>query len=281
MGRIRQIVVASWKHWREISFIYFIQLLIGLSVGLTFCAAMCSSLDGSMVLDQLAKGFDRTVIMDVLNFEGDVLDSTQNIAFILLGIYLLLSVWLQAGWLANIRSRSFSIKSLLTNGTKFFFPFLGIALISLLLITLYAAIVGIGFTKIVGDPLVTFSSEKPFVLWIVALTAIFFLWSIMVWSWSVSCRFHFIDGNSFFTSLKYGFKIVFEKLLKFQSVGLLLIGIHVILILVYYCIMGDRGAPSWLVVLFGILVQQIFAFVRIVIRGFGYTLLEDINSNKP
>ena len=279
MGKIKQIAIASWKHWREISFIYCIQLLIGLCVGLTFCAAMCSSLDNSMVLDQLAKGFDRTVIMDVLNFDGNVLDSTRKIALTLLGIYLLFSVWLQAGWLANIRTKTFSIKSLAANGRKFFFPFLGIALISILLLILYAAVVGIGFIKIVGDPLATFSSEKPFVLWIVTLIGTFIFWSILVWSWSVSTRFHFIDGNSFFASLKYGFKIVFEKFLILEAVGLLLIGIHVILMLVYYCIMGDRGAPSWVVVLMGILVQQIFAFARIAIRGFGYGLLEDLNSN--
>jgi len=280
MGKIKQIAIASWKHWREISFIYFIQLLIGFCVGLTFCAAMCSSLDGSMVLDQLARGFDRTVIMDVLNFDQGVLDSTQKVAFTLLGIYLLVSVWLQAGWMVNIRNKSFSIRSLLTNGKKFFLPFLGIALISLLFIIIYGGIVGTVFTKIVGDPLATFSSEKPYVLWIVALIGTFILWSIIVWSWSVSTRIHYIDGNSFFASLKYGFKIVLEEVLKFVAIGLLLVAIHVILMLMYYCIMGDRGAPSWTIVLIGILIQQIFAFARVALRGFGYSLLEDLNSKK-
>lgn len=278
MKKVKHIASATWKHWREISFVYFIQLIFGLAVGLTFCSAMCLSLDGSMVLDQLAKGFDRTVIMDVLNAEKGVLLSTQSMAFSLLGLYLLVAVFLQAGWLANIKNKSYSIKSLLINGQKLFLPFLGIALISMIMIFGFAAGVGIGFAKIVGDPLATFSSEKPFVLWIVFLIGLFILWSIVIWSWSVSSRFHFIDGNSFFTSLKLGLYTVFKKIFKFGAIGLLLVGIHVILIIFYTCIMEDRGASSWVIVLFGILGQQIFAFIRVALRGYGYALIEDLNS---
>jgi len=277
MRKIKQIGISSLKHWREISCVYFIQLLIGLAVGLSFCGALCSSLDRSMVLDQLAKGFDRTVIMDVINSNHGVLDGVQSLAFSLLGIYLLLSVLLQAGWLANIKNNIYSLKSLFKNGLKFFFPFLGIALISILLIALFGGVFGIAFTKVVGDPLVTFSSEKPYVIWIIILAIVFILWLIIIWSWSVSSRLHFIDGNSFFTSLKLGFKTVRNKWIKFLSIGMLLIGIHVLLMFVYYWVMGDRGAPSWIIVLFGILVQQIFAFVRVALRGFGYSLLEDLH----
>lgn len=279
MQKIKQIAIATWRHWREISFVYFIQLLLGLVVGLTFCGAICSSLDTSMVLDQLAKGFDRTVIMDVINSNNNVLDSTKSVALIMAGIYLLVSVLLQAGWLANIKEKNYSVKSLLTKGLKLYFPFLGIAVLSIILIVIYAVVVGISFTKIVGDPLVTFSSEKPYVIWIIFMIALFILWLIFVWSWSVSSRFQYIAGNSFFTALKSGFKIVWKQFLKFQSIGLLLIGIHVFLMLVYYFIMGDRGAPNWCIVLFGILVQQIFAFIRVALRGFGYSLVEDLNSN--
>ncbi len=279
MQKIKHIALASLRHWREIVFIYFIQLLMGLGVGFTFCAAMCSSLEGSMVLDQLVKGFDRTVIMDVMNSNQGVLDSTKTIALTLLGIYLLVSILLQAGWLANIKHEKYSIKSLLINGLKFFLPFSGVAFISILLIILYGAGVGICFTRIVGDPLVTFSSEKPFVIWIVILIGFFLLWSIIIWCWSVSSRLYYISGNPFFTSLKLGYKSVLSKFLKYEVIGLLLVGIHVFLMFLSYCIMGDRGASSWWIVLLGISMQQIFAFIRIVIRGFGYALVKDLDSN--
>lgn len=277
MHKIKQIALASWRHWREISFVYFVQLLLGLIVGLTFCSALSSSLDYSMVLDQLAKGFDRTVFMDLINSKSIFLDSTKRVALSLIGAYLLISTLLQAGWLANIKDGNYSIKSLLRSGIKLFFPFLGIALLSIILIVIYAAVVGISFTKVVGDPLATFSSEKPLVFWIIALIGTFILWSIAIWSWSVSSRFQYIAGNPFFTSLKLGFKTVRKKFFKFQSLGLLVIGTHVFLMFLYYFIMGDRGAPNWCIVLFGILIQQVFAFVRVALRGFGYCLVENLN----
>ena len=278
MYKIKNIIKATWKHWREISFVYLIQLIVGSIVGFTFCAALCSSFDTSMVLDHLAKGFDRTVIMDVMNSNDNILDNTMRMGWLLLGIYLIISVLLQAGWLANIKVNNFTVKSMLANGLKFFFPFLGIALISILLIIIYVAVVGFGFTKIVGDPLVTFSSEKPYVIWIIVLVGTFILWSITIWSWSVSTRFHYINGSPLFTSLKLGFNSVWNSLFKFIGIGLLLVAIHIILMCFYYLIMGDRGAPSWAIVIIGIFVQQIFAFTRVAIRGLGYGMVEDLNS---
>lgn len=280
MHKVTKILLETWKHWREISFVYLIQLLVGTIVGLSFFDSMFSSFEDSMVLDQLAKGFDRTVIMDIINSDSAVLNTTKGIALSLFGIYLFISVLLQAGWLANTRKMNYSVKTLLSSGLNLFFPFLGIAILALLLIFVYAVVVGIGFTKIVGDPLVTFSSEVPYVIWIIVLAGFFILWSIIIWAWSLSSRYHFIDGNSFFTSLKLGIITIWKKLFKFLTIGLLLVGIHVILMYFYYLIMEDRGASSWLIVLFGILVHQIFAFTRVVIRGFGYSLIENLMSKK-
>lgn len=278
MGRIKQLGILSLSHWREIIGVYFIQLVFGLFVGLSFCGVMCSSLDQSMVLDQLAKGFDRTVIMDVMNSRDGVLDGVKSLALSLLGVYLLIGVLLQGGWLVNIKNKIYSLKSLFRNGLKFFFPFLGLALISIILIALFAVVVGISFTKLVGDPLVTFSSEKPYVIWILILSFVFILWLIIIWSWSIVTRLHFIGGNAFFSSIKLGVQTVKNKWYQFLGIGLLLVGIHVVLMFIYYCIMGDRGAPSWGIVVFGILVQQTFAVIRVTLRGFGYVLVEDLHS---
>jgi hypothetical protein len=268
-------MMATLKHWREISFIYMIQMVVALMVGLSFYYSTRNALDGSMVLDQLANGFDRTVIMDVLNTNNSVLHSTRTIAFVFLGIYLLISILLHAGWLANIKKKKYSLKSLLSDGMHFFFPFLGIALLSILLLLAVGGVLGYGFAKIVGDPLMTFSSEKPLVFWIFGLAAFFVLCSILIWSWSVASRLYFISGETFFSALKQGFRSVVNKLLKCTAIGLLLIGIHMVMMVLYYYIMGDRGAPSWWIVIFGILVQQILAFTRVAIRGLGYGLVEE------
>lgn len=276
MHKFRQVGINTFKHWREISLIYFVQLLVGLAVSITFYSEFSQHIDKSMILDQLAKGFDRTVFMDLLNSNDSIMEKTKTTVLSLLGIYLFIGVFLQGGWLANIRKKTFTIHALLSNGMKLFAPFLAIAAIALLLVVTVGGLIGFLFTIIVGDPLVTFSSEKPYVIWIVLLIVLFLLWSIFIWAWGVISRCHLIDGNSFLTSLKLGFHTLRKRWLKFQAIGMLIAGIHVLLMLVYYWIMGDRGAPSWFVVLIGIFVQQVFNYLRVVLRGFAYLLVEDL-----
>ena len=232
--------------------------------------------DKSMVLDQLAKGFDRTVFMDLVYSQDEILTSVKQAAIIIIGLYLFIGIFLQGGWLANIRKKEYSISSLLSHGLKFTGPFIGMALISVILVGAVGIGGGIIFTSIVGDPLVTFSSEKPYVLWIVFLSILLVFWSITVWAWSVVSRCHYISGSSFFASLKKGLKSLMSNWFKFQAIGLLIVGIHVFLMFSYYWIMGDRGAPSWCVVIFGIIVQQIYHYLRIILRGFGFALVDDL-----
>ena len=241
-----------------------------------FYNVMYSSLHGSMVLDRLAMGFDRTVIMDVLNTESNILDSTVLVAIILAAVYLIISIFIQGGWLGNIRKRNFGVKSQLSNGRKYFLPFTGIAAISLLLVFLYALIVGTGFTFIVGDPLATFSSEKPYVLWLVALAFIWTLWCFVVWAWSVSSRYHYIDGQNFISALKKGMHSIKTQMMEYLFLGGLLLISHVFLMVVYYMLMGDRGAPSWWIVIIGIIIQQSFAIIHITLRGFGYGYVDSL-----
>jgi hypothetical protein len=229
-----------------------------------------------MVLDDLARGFDRTVLMDLLNTNDYIMTKTKSVVIFLLVIYLLISVLLQGGWLYNIRKSRHSIKTMLSQGLKHFGPFLSISVFSIFLIVAVGGIIALSFTKIVGDPLVTFSSEKPYVIWIVALFIIFILWSITIWSWSVITRCHFIDGNSFLASLKLGIQTFKNHWLKFLAIGILIVGIHVVFMISYYWIMGDRGAPSWLIVIIGILIPQVFNYLRVMLRGFGYSLVENL-----
>jgi hypothetical protein len=276
MNKFRQLGIDTCKHWREISLIYFVQLIIGLLVSVTFYSEFSHHIDKSMILDQLAKGFDRTVFMDLINSNDQILGKTKITALCLLGIYLFIGVFLQGGWLTNIRKKSYSVQTLLSSGLKLFGPFIGIAAISILLVAIFGGLLGFFFIKIVGDPLVTFSSEKPYVIWIVLLIGMFILWSISIWAWSVISRCHYIDGNSFFTSLRLGFQTLRKKWLKFQTIGMLIVGIHVLFMFLYYWILGDKGAPSWGVVLVGIFVQQVFNYLRVLLRGFGYSLVEDL-----
>ena len=100
----------------------------------------------------------------------------------------------------------------------------------------------------------------------------------MIWSWSLFSRLHYIDGHSFLGSFRRGYTTFSKKFYKIIGIGWFLIGIHVVLMFLYYSIMEDRGTPSWGVVLFGILVQQLLAMIRVALRGFGYALVKDLHT---
>tara|TARA_R110000737_G_C14543227_1_gene479422 strand:+ start:531 stop:1238 length:708 start_codon:yes stop_codon:yes gene_type:complete len=229
-----------------------------------------------MALEHLANGFDRTVIMDMINSNDDVFSSIISWVTILIPIYLIISILLQGGLLFNINRGEVGFKSQIKNGTKYLLPFFGIALFSIVLIILFLVVVGLPFRAIVGDPLTTFSSEKPFVLSLIALAIGFSIWLVVVWSFSISTRYNYINGASFWKSINSGFTSVRNHLFELLSIGYLLLGAHLLLAFIYYLIMGDRGAPSWLIVIFGILVQQLFSFARVFIRGFGYIAVDQV-----
>jgi hypothetical protein len=229
-----------------------------------------------MALEHLALGFDRTVIMDMINSNDEVLSSILSWVTVLVPFYLIISILLQGGLLFNIKRGEVGFKSQIKNGAKYLFPFFGIALFSIILILIFVVVVGLPFKAIIGDPLTTFSSEKPFVFSLIALVIVFSFWVILVWGFSISTRYNYINSNSFWKSIKSGFTFVINHFLKLLSIGYMLLGIHILLAFLYYLIMGDRGAPSWLIVIFAFLIQQAFSFARVFIRGFGYIAIDQV-----
>ena len=280
MKAVHEIFSQLKNHWKTVIFVYGIQLLYGLGVGIVSYGALEGALGDSMALDQLAKGFDRTVFTDAMNIDENLFGATTQTGIVLLIAYLIASIFIQGGWIANIKEGKYSVRQLLISGRRFFLPFAGIAMISLLLIILFGGLVGYGFSSIVGDPLVTFTSEKPYVFWIMALVVVFVLWAIIVWSWSVASRLHYIDHPSFWKSIRLGFKSLRTKWWNFLVLGLILVVIHVVLMIVYYTLMQDRGAASWAVVVLGILIQQFFAFLRVTIRGGAYIAAHHITKGQ-
>ena len=274
--RLKHIWNRTLTHRSEVISIYICQLTIGLLTGCIFYCTVNDNLGQSMALEHLASGFDRTVIMDMINSNDEVLSIVLSWATFLIPFYLLISTLLQGGLLFNIKKGEVGFKSQIKNGAKYFLPFLGITLFSFCLIILFAIVIGLPFKAIVGDPLTTFSSEKPFVLLLIALIAGFSVWLIMVWGFSISTRYNYINGSSFWKSVKSGFTFVKNQLFKLISIGYLLLGVHILLAFLYFLIMGDRGAPSWIIVILGILVQQLFSLARIFIRSIGYVAVEQV-----
>lgn len=276
LQRLKHIWNRTLTHKSEVICIYICQLIFGFLIGCIFYCTVDDNLGQSMALEHLALGFDRTVIMDMVNSNDEVFSGIISWVTILIPCYLIISILLQGGLLFNIKRGEVGFKSQIKNGAKYLLPFFGVALFSIVLIILFVVVVGLPYKAIVGDPLTTFSSEKPFVFSLMALAVGFSLWVVLVWGFSISTRYSHINGISFWKSIKTGFTFVKNHLIELLSIGYLLLGIHILLAFLYYMIMGDRGAPSWLIVIFGIVIQQVFSITRVFIRGFGYIAVDQV-----
>jgi len=266
-------------HFSEMRLIYFVQLAFSLLIGIITYNVIDKYLGHSLAMNVLNSGFDRTVLMDVLNTNEGVLSPIIISIGLLTVVYVLVSVVLHGGFLYNIKKQTKGISSQLKAGRRYFLSFLGVSAIAIILFIIMATLIIIPYTMIIGDPLMTFYSEKPFVWSLIILIILFAHFLILIWAWTVSTKYSQIKEISFGQSIKKGFHFLKSHFFKILVLGYLLIGLHIGLAYLYFFIMGDRGASSWWIVVFGILVQQVFSFSRIVLRSFGYIELNELDKN--
>ena len=276
LQRIKHIWNRTLTHRSEVTCIYIYQLILGVVLGCISYCTLDSHIGQSIALDRLASGFDRTVFMDIINNNDNVLSPIVLWAVILIPVYLLVSAVLQGGLLYNIRKGETGIISQIKSGIRYLLPFMGYTFFSVLIILAFVTGIGFIFKSAVGDPLTTFSSEKPFVHSLFIVITLLSVLVTLIWGWNISARYKYIDGSPFWASMKSGFSFVKNHFLKILLVGYLLIGIHLLLAFIYYLIMGDRGAPSWLIIILGIIVQQVFSFARVYLRSSSYITIDQI-----
>ena len=260
-------------HKKEITVVYLIQLLFGIVAAVTTWITINSVMGRSAALERLADGFDRTVLMDAIYQNADTLGPLKTTFGILIPIYLLISIILHGGLLSNISRGHRTISEMCNAGLRFVIPFAGIALLTLVSAFGVIGLIALAFGKSVGDPLQTFYSEKPFVWWLIALISIALFWFGLVWSWSVGARYSYIEQGRFSTALKYGLSFVKNNFMTLVAVTSLLLGISLLLGFLYNMVMGDRGASTWMIVILGIMLQQIIAYCRVYLRGIAYVTL--------
>ena len=190
-------------------------------------------------------------------------------------LFLILSIFLHAGLLSNIRNGYYSIFKYFQNANIYFFKFLKVVLISLILKIVVLAIIWVPFFMLIGDPLETFHSEKTFIFTVIGLVILSALFLIVIWLWSVLSRYHIVDKNRLLVSMKAGWRLLISNFARYYIVGCGLILLHVIITWLYTLVVDDWGAETWFTVLALVIMQQLFSLIRIWIRAFGYSAVND------
>lgn len=255
--------------------IYFVQLLLGVFVAVFSYQQLNGAIGNSLELDRLANGFDRSIFSDMVNKFPQIIGLVQGRFGLGILLFLMISVFLHAGLLGNIRKHEYQIKHFLRNAKKHFFRFTGIALISILQTIVILAIIWVPFTMWLGNPLEAFRTEKILILTLVGLIVLSILLIIIIWLWSVLTRYQLADGADFVPAMKAGWRELRANFKQYFLTGIGLILLHVIITWFYTLLVDDWGAETWFCVIGLISIQQIFSIVRVWLRAFAYTTIND------
>ena len=263
------------KQWKSILLIYGVQLVLGSVVAVIAYRQFNGAIGSSLELDRLANGFDRSIFSDMINKFPVIIEHIQSRFASMVVLFLMLSIFLHAGLLSNIRNGYYSIFKYFQNANIYFFKFLKVVLISLILKIVVLAIIWVPFFMLIGDPLETFHSEKTFIFTVIGLVILSALFLIVIWLWSVLSRYHIVDKNRLLVSMKAGWRLLISNFARYYIVGCGLILLHVIITWLYTLVVYDWGAETWFSVLALVIMQQLFSLIRIWIRAFGYSAVND------
>ena len=274
-NKIIDISSKATKQWKSILLIYGVQLVLGSIVAVIAYRQFNGAIGSSLELDRLANGFDRSIFSDMINKFPVIIEHIQSRFALMVVLFLMLSIFLHAGLLSNIRYGYYSIFKYFQNANIYFFKFLKVVLISLILKIVVLAIIWVPFFMLIGGPLETFHSEKTLIFTVIGLVILSALCLIVIWLWSVLSRYHIVDENRLLVSMKSGWRLLISNFARYYIVGCGLILLHVIITWLYTLVVDDWGAETWFTVLALVIMQQLFSLIRIWIRVFGYSAVND------
>lgn len=261
------------QQWRIAAIVYFFQLCLALTLGLQVLAVFESSIGNSLEINKLLHNYDHTVISDFLKIHGASITPLMGQLRWLIIIYLIFAIFIDAG-LISVASKQTTgnAQAFWQGGANYFFPFLKIALIFLAFAALWTGIIFMPTLSYLMPSLEYFPNEKYTVWGVFALIILYLLGLSFLFLWSLSSRFWKIKNEaSIFSSLKNGWQLFRTNKRKMGTLLALFFGLQVLLVVIYWTLEAFLGMTSPFLIIFMTLIQQAFAFSRVMIRQMFYT----------
>lgn len=262
----------GWRQWRIAAIVYFFQLCLAVTIGLQVMEVFQSSIGNSLEFNKLLHHYDHTVISDFLKIHGASITPLIGQMRWLLLMYLLFAVFIDAGLLVCAsKPEAASVQVFWQGGARYFFSFLKIALIFLVLVVVWTAVIWIPIGIYLQPALENLPNEKYVVWGTLTMLLIYLLGLSGLFLWSVSSRFRKLQtGTTILQSLHSGWQQYWKN--KGRSWGLLglFFCLQVGLVALYWLLDAFVGmtSPGLMVIMF--VVQQGFSFLRVLVRVMVY-----------
>ncbi len=260
------------RQWRIAAIIYFIQLCLALTLGMQAHSVLESSIGNSLEINKLLAQYDHTVLTDFLKVHGASITPLIGQLRWLLLVWLIFSVFINAGMLYCAGTEQTKARAFLQGGAEYFFAFLKISFIFLILILVWTMAIWLPMLLFMEPSLQYFSSEKYTVWLALSLMVIYLVGLALLFIWSVISRFLKIKTDASTAScIKKGWAIFRKNKAGFLILMFGFAALQIALLGIYWLLEALTGmtSPGLILVLF--VVQQAFVFFRIQLRQILYS----------
>ena len=255
------------RHWRTALIGYVFQLLLVFTVGMQIYQVFEASIGNSLGINELMDGFDDTVVSDFIQVHGASLSPLLGQLRYLFLVYLVFSVFINAGLLFAVSEEKPGWVSFWEGGKKYFLHFFVLALIFLLLVVIWSAFTLVPFLAYMQPSIEDFSSEKVTVYLLFVVLFVWLLGLIYLFNASVAARLRIMEADkSIWDSFIAGIGFAFRRFFSLAGLFLLFFFLQIVFIVIYWVAEDGSGMISPLLVFVFFIVQQIMVFFRWMFR---------------
>lgn len=261
--------------------VYSMQLLLALSVGMQVRAVLDASVGQSLELRKLLSGYDHTVIMDFLKVHGASLTPLLGQLRWLLPVWLVASVFLNGGLLlCAIYPERISRGAYWRFAAEYFNRFFKTALVFLTIAITWTALLFIPLLITLMPMLETFQSEKSAIAISLLVVVLWLIGCSVLFVWSLLTRIRQAEGERTARSIRAGWSDLWHDKSTYALTVLLFLGIQFLLAVIYLFLSGAMGTHTAGGIFIVFLLQQLFVYSRIVLRGVMYGTVRIIQQEK-
>ncbi len=246
---------------------YFLQFLLALPVGLQIYQVMEASIGNSLEINKLLGGYNDTVVTDLLNVHGASLSPLLGQLRWVLLVYLIVSVFINAGLLHAVSREEKGWKIFWEGGAVYFFRFLKVALFFVAIAAVWTGIVWVPFLGFFQKSPEVFSSEKISVLLLLVVLLFYFLGLFFLFNWSLVCRLKILEeGMRVGSSLKKGLAFSVRHFFSLLGLLLLFLFLQILCAGIYWWAEDSAGMVSPILIFLFFIFQQLLIFSRWIFK---------------
>lgn len=256
------------RQWRVVGIVYIIQLCLAFTLGMEVHNVLQASIGNSLEINKLINGYDHTVFSDFLKIHGASITPLIGQLRWLLLVWLLFSVFTNAGMLyASTQPEQVSARPFWEGGSRYFFSFLKMSLVILLPVLVWTSLIFVPLGMHLQPALENSTSEATVVWPVIGILLLYLLGLVKFYIWSVVSRIYRLQHDvSIPTALKAGLRIFRKKVWRLLAFVLAFLALQLFLLVLYWWLESISGMTSPALILVFFLIQQAFSFFKILIR---------------